>query len=194
MAAGATAPVVGTLAEAFAPDPLLRHAFGTGAAPVPARLVARLFAPLVGACARAGGVVAAAQGAAAWLPAERWPPGPGLALRAGFLGLAARLPPAALWRLARHEGGCLGPLREAAPGAAYLVLIGVLPGARGRGLGRALLEGALAAMAGRFRRCLLKTECAESLAFYLRCGFAPRARLQPRGGLPVWVLERPLAP
>jgi len=183
-------PAAALLAEAFAADPLMRHAFAP-AEPAPAALAA-LFAPLLAACAARGGVHVEGEAAAAWLPAEGFPPL--AALAAGLWKLPLALPARALWRLARHERGCaraLAPL-AASGAAAYLWLFGVRPAARGRGAGRALLEAACAAMAGRFARCLVKTENPGSAAFYARCGFATRGTLAGPGGLGVWLFERRL--
>jgi GNAT superfamily N-acetyltransferase len=178
------------LAEAFAADPLMRHAFAP-AEPAPASLAA-LFAPPLAACAAGGAVRVEGAGAAAWLPAGGL--SPLAAVAAGFWRLPLRLPLRVLWRLARHERGCaraLAPLAQ--PGAAaYLWLFGVRPGARGQGVGRALLDAACAAMSGRFARCLLKTENPGSAAFYARCGFRPRGTLTPPSGLSVWLFERQL--
>jgi ribosomal protein S18 acetylase RimI-like enzyme len=180
------------LAEAFASDPLMRHGFGIAGAEVPPAPLARLFAPPLAACAALGAVHGNADAAAAWLPAESWPPAPSLAARFGFLALPLGVPLAALWRLARHERACRAALRPAAAGSGYLWLFGVRPEGRGRGVGGALLEAACAAMAARFRRCVLKTENIESLAFYRRRGFTLRDSFVAASGLTVWVLERPL--
>lgn len=184
---GAAAPL---LAEAFAADPLMRHAF----APLePAhRALAALFAPPLAVCAARGGVQLEGEAAAAWLPAGGLSP---LAvLAAGFWTLPLSLPARALLRLARHERGCARALAApaASGAAAYLWLFGVRPAARGKGAGRALLEAACAAMAGRFARCLLKTENPGSAAFYARCGFAPCGSITPPSGLRVWLFERRL--
>jgi GNAT superfamily N-acetyltransferase len=178
------------LAEAFVADPLMRHAFAP-AEPAPAALAA-LFAPPLAACAAAGAVRVEGAGAAAWLPAGGL--SPLAALAAGFWTLPLRLPLRALWRLARHERGCARALASlaASGGAAYLWLFGVRPAAHGQGIGRALLDAACAAMAGRFARCLLKTENPGSAAFYARCGFAPRGTITAPGGLSVWLFERRL--
>lgn len=99
-------------------------------------------------------------------PAQRWSPGSVASTLAapGVVGLLA-------------EGGC-AVLRVAAD-EAELLTIAVLPAARGRGLGAALLDACLAESAALgARRLHLEVAAANSpaLALYARAGFVETGR------------------
>ena len=119
--------------------------------------------------------------------------------------LAERPVPASAWaRVAAHEeelmggrhaaalaaGAATGHLRPRSPHH-LLATLGVLPWARGRGIGSALLAPVL----GRAERdgppAYLETSSEENLAFYARLGFAVTGHVRlPDGGPPVWGLLR----
>ncbi|MDB5413306.1 MAG: N-acetyltransferase [Rubritepida sp.] len=180
------------LGEAFAADPLMTHAFGADAA---AAGIARLLAPAVAACRRHGGVLAEDGAAAAWLPGALVPLPWGAWLRAGFGGLALALPLATLLRLQRHEATCEAAIRArfGPDRFGYLWLLGVVPAARGHGVGRRIVTSVLGAMAGKLDLCVLKTENPSSARFYAQLGFAVHDRFRvPASGLEVQVLARTL--
>jgi N-acetylglutamate synthase-like GNAT family acetyltransferase len=71
--------------------------------------------------------------------------------------------------------GAIGPLEGADAGTCELRKMYLLPAARGRGLGRQLLDRCLAAARGRgYRRCYLETLSAmdAAQALYAQAGFA----------------------
>jgi GNAT superfamily N-acetyltransferase len=128
----------------------------------------------------------------------------GLEVDLGFQGFAAELstleqhygPPRGLFLLAGRAGssvGCVG-LRELEAGVGELKRLYVVPQARGRGGGRALLEG-LIARARRlgYRRLRLDTlpAMAEARALYVAQGFWPTAayRHNPVPGAEFFELE-----
>ena len=84
-------------------------------------------------------------------------------------------------------------LHQPEPGVAHVGVLALRPEARGRGLGRDLVEAlarALAAAGFVALRCSVGDENPEARAFWERVGFAEVGRLE--GG--VTVLERTLAP
>jgi ribosomal protein S18 acetylase RimI-like enzyme len=102
--------------------------------------------------------------------------------------------------VARLEGDRhAAALEAAARGAAvrpvddhlYLGTIGVAPGARRRGVGRALLEPLVAEADRTSRPVVLETSAPANLAFYRPRGFAPiHDQVLPDGGPHLWTLRR----
>lgn len=79
-----------------------------------------------------------------------------------------------------------------APPYWLLAALGTRPRARGRGLGRALVEEALAAVDAEGVPAVLDTSSEANVRLYERCGFAVAAEVDPPGGAPhVWVMARP---
>ena len=76
-------------------------------------------------------------------------------------------------------------------GSWYLSIIGVLPSAQGRGIGKALLEGTLAEADRLNVTCYLETFTSRNLRFYERLGFRPLAQhLEPTTGKEYVVMLR----
>lgn len=79
-----------------------------------------------------------------------------------------------------------------APPLWLLAALGTRPGARGRGLGRALVDAGVAAADAEGMPAVLDTSSERNVRFYQRCGFAVAGELDPPGGAPhVWVMARP---
>jgi ribosomal protein S18 acetylase RimI-like enzyme len=77
----------------------------------------------------------------------------------------------------------------------YLGTIGVAPGARRRGVGRALLEPLLAEADRTSRPVVLETSAPANLAFYAALGFDPvHDQVLPDGGPHLWTLQRDRRP
>jgi ribosomal protein S18 acetylase RimI-like enzyme len=178
-----------TLAAAFADYPLVR-----AIAPDDRRAAAGAFCGmLVRYAAALGAAYATADRAAVacWLP-----PGhgtlalPGL-VRGGVLRLGWELGVRGgllLWRLGRQfdrarHGHVPGPHW-------YLVLLGVDPAARRRGLARAALRPGLAAADRDGLPCYLETQDGAGVPAYARLGFGVVGRRRVAGGLWNWELTR----
>ncbi len=73
----------------------------------------------------------------------------------------------------------------------YLQVVGVSPAHTGRGLGRAMLEHALAMADGDGVPTYLETSNEANLGLYQKFGFAVVAELSTRGGgPPIWTMQR----
>ncbi|MCI2238555.1 GNAT family N-acetyltransferase [Kineococcus sp. TRM81007] len=87
------------------------------------------------------------------------------------------------------EEAC-APLRTAGP-AFLLATVGVLPAARGRGLGRAVLAPGLAAADRAGLPAVLETSAPGNLPFYAGLGFRVTGEVDvPGGGPHVWAMRR----
>ena len=75
----------------------------------------------------------------------------------------------------------------------YLEVVGLVPAARGQGIGRRLLEPTLARAAREGFACYLETQRPETVRFFERLGFGvERAGLTFLGGDPTyWTMRRP---
>ena len=177
-----------TLAASFADYPLLR-----AIAPNNPRAVEAFCGMLVSYTTRLGTAYATADGAAVacWLPpGHPAPTVPGL-IRAGLLQLVRELGPwggMLLWRLEqqfdRARGGHV-------PGPHwYLLLLGVNPSARRRGLARAVLRPVITAAARDGHPCYLETQDERVVSAYARMGFSVVGRRRVPGGLVNWELLR----
>jgi GNAT superfamily N-acetyltransferase len=164
--------------RAFAGDPLSLWTFGDTA------LVRAAFRALARAVylPRGSGWFAGDLGGAMWLdPGARGglPPMPtlGLALR-----LVAGRQPAAIGRALRVDAA-FRTRRPSVPHA-YLFAVGLLPQARGRGLGRALLAPRLERLDADGVPCWLENTNPANHAFYRALGFVARETFHPAPGAP----------
>lgn len=182
---GEHALIGGIIDEAFRDDPVTRWTVG-------GRSTAHVVAALAKALylrAGFGHVSEGGEGGALWLP-----PGAARTVDAWTsLALGARI-----LRL-----GGVGALRRALAADAavaawtpeeshfYLFAIAVRPGAQRRGLGRALMETALARCDAEGAPAHLECSREANLGFYERLGFAVRGRIElARGGPPLWLMRR----
>lgn len=132
-------------------------------------------------------------GAAVWLPAGAFPPGP---LR------GVRMAPGLLMLL-RHGPRAFGQLLRIGLNAQrlfpdeptwYLQILGVAPGQQGRGIGTRLIAPALALADAQGEPAYLETGEEINLRFYERAGFQVReaaAQLAPAPGPTHWTMYRP---
>jgi ribosomal protein S18 acetylase RimI-like enzyme len=95
----------------------------------------------------------------------------------------------------RDDGPAIGfldlHLHQPEPGVAHVGVLALVPAARGRGLGREVVEGlarSLVAAGFTALRCSVGDENPEALAFWERLGFEPVGRIERR----VTVCERAL--
>jgi ribosomal protein S18 acetylase RimI-like enzyme len=137
----------------------------------------------------AGGAVA---GAAVWYAPGRYPFGFARQLRAvpRMLRVAAAAP-RAFPRLARFGAKLDACFPDDRPW--YLCVVGVVPEAQGRGLGRRLLRPGLERCDASGGDCYLETDTAEAARLYERLGFATLeagVQLLP-GGPTHWRMRRP---
>lgn len=183
---------VGTLAAAFADYAMLTalcpcHRRRAWVVPAFVRLLYRI-------SARAGGAFATADRAAVACglpPGSEWPTEWDY-VRAGALSVVWRLGPRAGWRFLK-----LGPAFDAARAKHmgdrphwYLHLLGVRPGAQGRGLGRAVLRPVFDAADRARVPIFLETATETNVAIYRRLGFELLGTGALPGGIPNWELAR----
>ena len=169
-------------AAAFTEDPVKSWALPRGSAGLVGALVVRPLEEGEVAVAERGGAIV---GVATWLDLET---SERIAGQAEELAALACAQPG-LGRLA----ATMGLLAEHHPDRDhdYLATMGVAPGARGRGVGGALLEHRLAAAEGRRRPAYLEASTGASARLYARYGFAalgPALELAEGGPLcrPMW--------
>ena len=182
------------LARAFVADPVLRYAEPDAARW--ARWMTVLYRTFVRYAAARGGVeVVDGKAVALWLHDETQP-----SLWRGLLHGSIRILFAlgwrATWRCLRHEAWCERRVRELGLGRfGYVWFLGVDPDAQRRGLGRRALDAALDAMRARGHSvCVLKTESAENVPYYLARGFQViDESVVPATQLRCWVFSRRLA-
>jgi hypothetical protein len=192
----------GSLALAFEEYPMMKYVF-----PDDAKRVSSLEALFQG-CVRgsylAGGVVAASPaddsgipgGAVCWLSAGQFPIKPGLLLSSGMILTPLRIGLDAYKRLEtqEHEAEVKIDERYSGSNMAYLWLIGTSPAARGRGLGRRLIDVTLKSMKDKGHElCVLKTDTSENVGFYEYLGFSvTESGVSGGSGIPYWILEKTL--
>ncbi|MFO0798230.1 MAG: GNAT family N-acetyltransferase [Gemmataceae bacterium] len=177
-----------TLAAAFAGYPLLR-----AVAPDNPPAVEAFCGMLVRYTAALGTAFASADGAAVacWLPPDHPTLTASGLLRAGVLALAWQLGPAGGVRLLRLDREFDRARRRHVPGPHwYLLLLGVAPHARRRGLARAAIGPGLAAADRAGLPCYLETQDAANVPAYERLGFALVGRRRVPGGLGSWEMSR----
>jgi ribosomal protein S18 acetylase RimI-like enzyme len=188
---GRDAPLLADIiTDAFRDDPLMTWTFGEAGS---ARSSYAAIARSIWERAGFGHVAADGSGGALWLPpgASSAPDGVGGELAA--LAIAARIFLAGGVRaLSRAEEASRAMLshRPDEPDY-YLYAIGVRPGGRRRGLGSALMAGALARCDAEHAPAHLESSNAANLGFYRRLGFEVTRRLAiTPGGPHVWLMRR----
>lgn len=173
-----TETVVRVLAAAFADDPLARWL-------LPADLAAEIvFGPLVEASAAAGELAVAPDrtAAAVWLPRATGPVGERQPIPDAFAHLRTFME----LTEARHPTGTAH---------LYLVLLGVLPEAQGRGLGGALLRERLDRADAEGLPAYLEATSQRSRALYERHGFRDTGDpIHLPDGPTLWPMWRPVRP
>lgn len=130
----------------------------------------------------------AVQGVAAWMPPD--PPGSarwrafreGVALAPVFARIPHRR---AGWRLFRECDRRHPPVPHW-----YLAVLGVDPGAQGRGIGGRLLAPMLNRADSAGVPVHLETQKESNVAWYGRFGFTDRGRVDVSGAPPIWLLTR----
>lgn len=178
-----------TLAAAFAEYPLIR-----AVAPSNARRASAAFCRMLVryAVAEATAYATADRAAVAcWLPPGHGAPSPLGLVRCGVVPLVWELGPSGVLRLERLGRQFEHFRRRHVPGPHwYLMLLGVAPAARGRGLARAVLEPGFAAADRDRLPCYLETEDAANVPVYTRLGFEVVGRHRVAGGLWNWEMTR----
>jgi GNAT superfamily N-acetyltransferase len=173
-----TETAVRVLTAAFADDPLARWL-------LPGDLRAEIvFGPLVEESATHGELAVSPDGTAAavWLPRPAEPVGD----RQPLPEARARLRTFLELTEVRHPGG---------PAHLYLVLLGVRPGAQGRGLGGALLRERLGRADAEGIPAYLEATSPRSRALYERHGFRDSgAPIHLPDGPTLWPMWRPVRP
>jgi GNAT superfamily N-acetyltransferase len=160
----------------------------------------RIFRGPINACELLGGVAEQyidtdLVAAALWLPVRRVPLPITIALRSGIVLAPLLIGPGATFRMLRHETRCERLIGEiAGDKCGYIWIVGVAPERFRNGLGRSIMNQALADMASRnLTLCLLKTENEDNLGFYEALGFRTVAELRnSQADLTSWVLGRSL--
>jgi GNAT superfamily N-acetyltransferase len=180
--AGDRARAVGTLAAAFAGDPVVGFLVPPGSRNRDARL-RRLFDLEVPRSGQPGDtwLTDDGGGAAVWFPPGPWQAGGAGSLRdlGGWVGvLQRRLPAAGRVRAAmeRHHAQL--------PEHWYLSYLGVVPARQGRGIGSALLRGVLDTCDRDGVPAYLEATTERSRSLYARHGFADHGRLDLPDGCP----------
>lgn len=178
-----------TLAATFADYPLVR-----ALAPNNRRAAAEAFCGmLVRYTAELGTAYATTDGSAVacWLPPGHRTLSPRGLVRDGVLRLVCEVGVRGgvlLWRVSRQFDQAR---RRHVPGPHwYLVLLGVAPAARRRGLARAALQPGFAAADRDGLPCYLETQDEATVPFYARLGFRVAGRNRMAGGLWNWELIR----
>jgi ribosomal protein S18 acetylase RimI-like enzyme len=177
-----TEAAIRVLTAAFADDPLARWLLPGHPAGAAADIV---FGPVVETSAACGELAVSADGTAAavWLPRMAEPPVPDVALLPDVL---ARLRTFLLLSGARHPAG---------QAHLYLVFLGVVPGARGRGLGGALLRERLVRADAEDMPAYLEASSPRSRALYERHGFRTTGDpIHLPDGPPLWPMWRAARP
>ncbi len=183
------AAAIRSLAAAFAEYPLIR-----AVAPFYARRASDAFCGMLVRYAVATGVAHATADRAAvacWLPPGRAAISPLGLLRSGVLSLAWELGLRGTLLLERLGRQFETQRRRHVPGPHwYLMLLGVAPGFRGRGLARAVLQPGFDAADRDRLPCYLETEDAANVAVYTRLGFTVAGHRRVAGGLWNWEMIR----
>jgi ribosomal protein S18 acetylase RimI-like enzyme len=185
---------IASLAAAFADYPLVR-----AIAPANARRASAAFCGMLVRYTVASGAAYTTsdrQAVACWLPPDRGTVSPLGLVRSGVLPLAWELGLRGALLLERLGRDFERQRRRHVPGPHwYLILLGVAPIARGRGLARAVLQPVFATADAAGLSCYLETEDAANVAVYTRLGFAVVGSRRVAGGLWNWEMTRaPVTP
>ncbi len=179
------------LARAFQDDPLQTYVL-----PDPAERAARSpghFAPILRYGLRFGEVwttEGAPLGAAVWLPPGEWEVTPERAAAAGLDDLPRAIGEGAAERFFAALGA-VEPYHREIPPHWYLMVIGVAPEGRGRGLGRALIQPMLDRADAAGVPCYLETAQPGNVAFYEHLGFTQLKNVvEPQSNLGLWTFRR----
>ncbi len=177
------------IADAFADDPLMTWTFGRAAR---ARASYAAIARSIFGRAGFGHVAADGAGGALWLPPTR---GASDGVRGALaeLAIAARIFAAGGARALARAGETSRALRAHRPAEPhyYLFAIGVRARDRRRGLGSALMAGALARCDAERVLAYLESSKAANLGFYRGLGFEVTGRLSVAGDGPeLWLMRR----
>lgn len=182
------------LARAFVADPVLRFAEPNAARR--ARWMTVLYGTFVRyATARGGVELVDGRAVALWLHDETQPSF-WRGILHGSIRVAFALGWRATWRCLSHEAWCEARVRQLGlERFGYVWFLGVEPDAQRTGLGRRALDAALEAMRARGHRvCLLKTESAANVPYYLERGFElVDESIVPATQLRCWIFSRQLA-
>jgi GNAT superfamily N-acetyltransferase len=135
----------------------------------------------------------AMEGAACWFPPGHLHPTPTDIVRSGLYALPVRLGLDAYRRFTDFIRFAEAMRARCVTGPHwYLLLLGVDPAYRGRGLGGRLMQPILAWASRDGVPCYLETENERNLDFYARHGFRlAEAGREPRRGVRTWGLLRP---
>jgi len=183
------------LARAFHEDPFLAWA-----EPDPARrprTLACVFEGMLAYAKRRGGTLyEPGVGSVDWRDAQDAHMRPWSVATSGTWKVALVAPPPVWLRLAAHEDGAMARVqRFLTPGAVYLCTLGIDPSVAGQGHGSRLLRRALTTQAKTWSTCVLRTEQARNVPFYLKNGFTQVDELViTESKLRTWIFSRPLAP
>jgi ribosomal protein S18 acetylase RimI-like enzyme len=190
---GATAEA---LARAFHGDPLQSYVF-----PDPAERAARSpehFAPALRYGLLFGEVLTTEGtplGASVWFPPGGWEITPERAAKAGLDDLPRAIGAGPAERFLSVLGAVESYHRDVPPHW-YLMIVGVSPEGRGRGLGRALIQPVMDRADAAGLPCYLETVQPANVSFYEHLGFKQVVDvIEPQSGLRLWTFRRdPLRP
>jgi len=179
------------LARAFHNDPLQAYVF-----PDPAERAARSpehFAPILRYGLLFGEVLTnegTPLGASVWLPPGEWEVTPERAAEDGIDDLPRAIGEEAAGRFFSALGAIDQYHREI-PTHWYLMVVGVSPEGRGRGLGRALIQPIMDRADAAGLSCYLETAQPDNVAFYEHLGFKQVVDVvEPQSGLRLWTFRR----
>lgn len=180
------------LARAFFDDPLQCYVF-----PDPAERAVRSpahFAPVLRYGLMFGEVLTTEGeplGGAIWLPPDAWDITPERAAAAGLDRLPEVLGEEAAGRFFSVLGAVDPYHRRDVPAEHwYLMVVGVVPEARGLGLGRALIQPVMDRADSAGLPCYLETALARNVAFYEHLGFTMLVEtVEPQSGMRLWTFR-----
>lgn len=179
------------LARAFHGDPLQAYVF-----PDPIERASRSpehFAPILRYGLLFGEVLTTEWeplGASVWLPPGESEVTPERAAAAGLNGLPAAIGEEAAGRFFSALEA-VEPYHRDIPPHWYLMVVGVSPEGRGRGLGRALIQPVMDRADAAGLPCYLETAQPDNVSFYERLGFRQVVDIvEPHSGLRLWTFRR----
>jgi ribosomal protein S18 acetylase RimI-like enzyme len=179
------------LARAFHDDPLQKYVF-----PDPVERETRSpehFAPFLRYGLMFGEVLTnegTPLGASIWFPPGQWEVTPERAERAGLNDLPGAIGEVAAERFFSALGA-VEPYHRDLPPHWYLMVVGVSPEGRGRGLGRALIQPIMDRADAAGLPCYLETAQPDNVALYEHLGFRQIVDVvEPQSGLRLWTFRR----